>query len=77
MRSTGDKVRDVLRLRRIYGIVTTYPGNDRFAFHIFERGRGYLLEFPNITAGVTAELLKRVTDLLGPENVKVEKILFQ
>ena len=77
LRSTGDKTRDILRLRRIYGIVTTYPGNDRFAFHLFERGHGYLLEFPNSTAGLCPELLSRLTSLVGQDNVRVEKILFQ
>jgi hypothetical protein len=77
LRSTGDKTRDVLRLRRIHGIITTYPGNDRFAFHVFERGRGYLLEFPNFTAGLTPELLSKLSDLVGPENVRVEPITFQ
>jgi hypothetical protein len=77
VRSTGDKMRDVLRLRRIHGIVTTYPGEDRFAFHVFERGRGYLLEFPNFTAGLCDELLQRLGDLVGSENVRVERITFQ
>ncbi len=77
LRSTGDKTRDVLRLRRIHGIITTYPGNDRFAFHVFERGRGYLLEFPNFTAGFTPELLSKLSDLVGPENVRIEPITFQ
>ena len=76
MRSTGDKTRDVLRLRRIYGIIMTYPGNDRFAFHLFERGRGYLLEFPNFTAGVCPELINRLTALVGTDNVRVEAITF-
>jgi DNA polymerase-3 subunit alpha len=77
LRSTGDKTRDVLRLRRIHGIVTSFPGNDRFAFHLFERGRGYLLEFPNFTAGICPEMLERVTNLVGQDNVKVESITFQ
>lgn len=77
LRSTGDKTRDVLRLRRIYGIITSYPGRDRFSFHVFERGRGYLLEFPNDNAGVTPELVQRLTDLIGTDNVRVEKITFQ
>ena len=51
VRSSGDKTRDVLRLRRIHGTIMSYPGNDRFALHVFERGRGYLLEFPNFTTG--------------------------
>jgi DNA polymerase-3 subunit alpha len=77
LRSTGDKTRDVLRLRRIHGIITSFPGNDRFAFHLFERGRGYLLEFPNFTAGICPEMLERVTNLIGADNVKVESITFQ
>ena len=75
LRSTGDKTRDVLRLRRIHGIMTTYPGNDRFAFHVFERGRGYLLEFPNHTIGICAELSTRLSALLGPRPVASSRSL--
>ncbi|MBN1146071.1 MAG: hypothetical protein JXA78_02355, partial [Anaerolineales bacterium] len=77
LRSTGDKTRDVLRLRRIHGLVTSYPGRDRFAVHVFERGRGYLLEFPNFTTGICPELVERMNALLGAENVRVEPITFQ
>jgi DNA polymerase-3 subunit alpha len=76
-RTTGDKTRDVLRLRRIHGIITSYPGNDRFAFHVFERGRGYLLEFPNFTIGFSPELVTRLSNLIGSDNIRVEKITFQ
>lgn len=76
LRSTGDKTRDVLRLRRIHGIVTSYPGNDRFAFRVFERNRGYLLEFPNHTIGICAELSSRLSALLGHEQISVESITF-
>ena len=76
-RTTGDKTRDVLRLRRIHGIITSYPGNDRFAFHVFERGRGYLLEFPNHAVGFCPELHARLAALIGAENLRVEKITFQ
>jgi hypothetical protein len=76
LRSTGDKTRDVLRLRRIHGIITSYPGEDRFGFHVFERGRGYLLEFPNFTAGLCTELMTRLSALVGPDNVHVESITF-
>jgi DNA polymerase III subunit alpha len=76
-RSTGDKTRDVLRLRRIHGIITSYPGNDRFGFHVFERGRGYLLEFPNFTAGICNEMLARIRPLVGVENIRIDVITFQ
>jgi DNA polymerase-3 subunit alpha len=77
LRSTGDKTRDVLRMRRIHGIVSTFPGNDRFSFHVFERNRGYLVEFPNFTTGWCPELVSKLNFLVGTENVRVEPITFQ
>jgi DNA polymerase-3 subunit alpha len=77
MRASGDKTRDVLRLRRIHGTVMSFPGNDRFAFHVFERNRGYLLEFPNFTTGICADLIAKLQLLVGSENVRVEPITFQ
>ena len=74
LRSTGDKTRDVLRLRRIHGMLTSTPGNDRFAVHIFERGRGFLFEFPNITIGLNQEVLDKLVKLCGQENVRVETV---
>ena len=55
----------------------SHPGNDRFAFHIFERGRGHLLEFPNLTTGLSPELIGQLNSLVGQENVRVEPITFQ
>ncbi len=77
LRATGDRTRDVLRMRRIHGTVMSYPGKDRFAFHVFEQGRGYLLEFPNCTTSMCPELIAKLKQLAGAENVRVEPILFQ
>ncbi len=77
LRSSGDKTRDVLRLRRLHGLVLTYPGNDRFAIQIIERNRTHLLEFPNYTTLICQELLDRVRFLVGAENIRVEPITFQ
>jgi DNA polymerase-3 subunit alpha len=77
MRSSGDKTRDVLRVRRIYGVVMSYPGNDRFAFHVFERGQGYLMEFPNFTTGYCSELMVKLQQLVGADNIRIDKITFQ
>jgi hypothetical protein len=76
LRASGDKTRDVLRMRRIYGIASTYPGDDRLAFQVFERGRGYQVEFPNFTTGWCPELISRLNFLIGTENVRVEPITF-
>ncbi len=76
LRSSGDKTRDILRLRRIHGTIMSFPGNDRFAFHVFEKERGCLLEFPNFTTNMCGDLLSRLNILVGVENVKTEKITF-
>jgi len=77
LRSGRDKVRDGLLLRRIFGMLISRPGSDRFTFHIFEGGRGYLLDFPNFTTRLEPELLNELHVLVGEENVRVEKIPFQ
>jgi len=77
LRSSGDKARDELRLRRIHGIVTSYPGDDRFALHMFESGRGYLIEFPNYAISICDDMLERLKFLVGEENINIEKITFQ
>jgi DNA polymerase-3 subunit alpha len=76
LRATGDKTRDELRVHRIHGIITSYPGNDRFALHLFEGGRGYLVEFPNLTVGICREMTDRLTSLVGADNLGLEKITF-
>jgi hypothetical protein len=77
LRASGDKTRDVLRMRRLHGTIMSFPGNDRFAFHVFERGRGYLLEFPNFTTRYCPEIISKLTLLVGPENVRIEPVTFQ
>jgi len=74
LRPGADKVRDNLRLRQAYGILISYPGHDRFALQIFERGRGYRVEFPNFTTGLCPELLARLQGLVGAGNILVEPL---
>lgn len=77
LRPSGDKVRDKLRLRQLFGILISYPGNDRFAFHIFENGHGHLLEFPNFTTNINQDLLNQISAIVGAENLRVEPITLQ
>jgi len=76
LRQSGDKVRDNIRMRHAYGILISYPGVDRFAFVVYERGRGYQIEFANFTTGISPELLARLHKLVGSENVHVETLKF-
>jgi hypothetical protein len=77
LRPRRDKARDKLLLRRVFGLMISSPGEDRFAFHIFENGRGHLLEFPNMTTGITPDLVAGLRDLVGTENIRIEPITFQ
>lgn len=76
LRPSGDKVRDNLRIRQIYGTLITFPGDDRFAFQVFERGRGYLIEFPNFTTRLCPDLINRLKAFVPPEQLRIEPITF-
>jgi DNA polymerase-3 subunit alpha len=74
LRPGADKVRDNLRLRQCYGILISYSGHDRFALQIFERSRGYRIEFPNYSTTHCAELVARLASIVGADNVIVEPL---
>jgi hypothetical protein len=77
LRSTGDRHRDALRMRRVHGLLTSYPGNDRFTFHVFETSRRYHLEFPSSTTGYCPELHTQLLSLLGEGAIQIEPLRIQ
>ncbi|HEY9152737.1 MAG TPA: DNA polymerase III subunit alpha [Anaerolineales bacterium] len=77
LRSTGDKDRDKRRIKTLYGTLISFHGNDRFSFHVFENGKGHLIDFPSDTTRIDAELLSRLKKLMGEESWRVEEIRFQ
>ena len=77
LRSTGDKEHDRRRIKTIFGTLISFHGRDRFSFHIFEDGNGYLIDFPNDTTRVCTEVLDRLKKLMGEESWRVEEITFQ
>ncbi len=77
LRNSGDPERDIRRIGRLHGTFISFPGKDRFQFQIFEEGKGHLIDFPNDTTLVNAELLNMIKNVVGEENVRVEPILFQ
>ena len=72
IKASGEKERDVRRMRRVHGLLNSFPGEDRYCFLIFEQGRKHLLDFPNDTTAANTELLNKLVELVGPENVQVE-----
>ena len=77
LRSTGDKERDKLRIKTIYGTLISFHGRDRFSFQIFENSKGHLIDFPNDTTRICSEMLARLEKLIGSETWRVEEIKFQ
>jgi DNA polymerase-3 subunit alpha len=76
-KSTGDGRRDALRMRRVHGLLTSYPGQDRFVFNVYEASRRYHLEFPSSTTGYCPELHAQLLALLGEGAVQVEPLRIQ
>jgi DNA polymerase-3 subunit alpha len=76
LKSTGELERDRRRIKHVYGIVTSYPGQDRFTFFITENGRGHQIEFPNITTRICADMLERLKHLTGDESWRIEPLGF-
>jgi DNA polymerase-3 subunit alpha len=72
LRETGDRARDTRRLRILYGLLTSYPGADRFAFHISEAKRTYRLEFPANTTNWCPDLERQVNQLVGSGCIEVQ-----
>jgi DNA polymerase-3 subunit alpha len=77
LRSTGDRERDKRRIKTLYGTLISFHGHDRFSFHVFESGKGHLIDFPSDTTRIDAELLSRLKKLTGEENWRIEEIKFQ
>jgi DNA polymerase-3 subunit alpha len=77
LRPGGDSQRDIRRISRLHGTFISFPGKDRFAFQIFENERGHLIEFPNDSTHLCAELMAKIKDAVGEENVRIEPILYQ
>jgi len=71
LNSTGSKQKDTRRLRQIYGILTSIPGNDQFAFLCKENGQVYRFDFPNDSTAVNDSLVNELNGMLGEVNVRV------
>ncbi len=76
LRPSGDPQRDLRRISRLHGTFISFPGKDRFAFQIFENESGHLIEFPNDSTHLCAELMGHIKDTVGEENIRVEPILY-
>jgi uncharacterized protein YdeI (BOF family) len=77
IRASGNRDRDLRKMKNLQGTLLSFPGKDYFAFQIFEEGKGFLIEFPNYTTKVCGELLDRLGNIIGPDEFVVEKVKLQ
>ncbi|MBN1264952.1 MAG: DNA polymerase III subunit alpha [Anaerolineales bacterium] len=74
LKSTGDKKQDAHRAGELHGLLTSFPGHDRFVFYVYEDSRKYLLEFPNSTTGFCPELHNELVNLVGMANILLDEL---
>jgi DNA polymerase-3 subunit alpha len=75
LHASGDKERDIRRIRRLHGLLTSYPGADHFEFRVMEyNAKNYQLAFPNDTTGYCEALERQLMELLGPGAVEVREL---
>jgi DNA polymerase-3 subunit alpha len=77
LRPSADNEIDKRRIKTLYGTLISFHGKDKFSFHIFENGKGHLIDFPNDTTRLCPELLARLKKVLGEESWSIEPILLQ
>ena len=64
--------RGLIRMKRVLGLLRSYPGSDKFGLMIFENGGRVYIEFPNDTTGYCPELMRRLKEMVGEDNVQVK-----
>jgi DNA polymerase III alpha subunit/intein/homing endonuclease len=70
MKRSDDPDTDRRRLKRLHGILTSYPGQDRFSIVVEDRRSSFKMEFPNHTTADCDELRRDLWAVVGEGNVE-------
>jgi hypothetical protein len=68
---SGDDEKDRRRIRKLHGILTSYPGSDRFTIVIEGRKQSLTMEFPNHTTAYCDDLIRDLMTTVGEENIRI------
>lgn len=74
IKSSGEKERDIRRIRHVHNVLNSFPGRDRFCFMVYEHGFRHLLDFPNDSTSVNTELISQLCEIVGRDNIRVENV---
>ncbi|MBI1276527.1 MAG: DNA polymerase III subunit alpha [Anaerolineaceae bacterium] len=62
---SDDAEKDRRRLRRLHGILTAYPGKDRFSIVLEDSKQSFKMEFPNDTTAYCDDLVNDLLTIVG------------
>jgi len=69
---SDDAEKDRRRLRRLHGILTAYPGKDRFSIVLEDAKQSFKMEFPNDTTAYCDDLVNDLLTIVGnARNIEV------
>jgi hypothetical protein len=74
LQASGDAERDRKLLRAVYRILTAQRGPDEFEFLIRENGHQVQMRFPNSRIAYTAEVRRKLADLVGEAAIQVQTL---
>ncbi|MEZ4670535.1 MAG: DNA polymerase III subunit alpha [Anaerolineae bacterium] len=60
-----DAEKDRRRLRRLHGVLTKYPGRDRFSIVLEDQKQSFKMEFPNDTTAYCEDLVNDLLTIVG------------
>ena len=72
LKSCGAKSRDIRKIRQVYGVLTSVPGNDRFALVCQENGDSVRMDFPNDRTNICDSLKRELNGMVGEVNISFE-----
>lgn len=70
----NEKDRSIIRMRRVVGLLKSYHGKDKFGLMIFEKGSRVSLEFPNDTTGYCPDLMRKLKEMVGEDNIQIKVV---
>ncbi|TMC58056.1 MAG: hypothetical protein E6J26_05535, partial [Chloroflexi bacterium] len=71
---SGDHQTDIDKMSKVYELLTSYQGEDRFSIYAQNSAGRVLIDFPNATTKHSVQLQQKLTQLLGAGTVRVQMI---
>lgn len=71
MPRSGDDARDRRFFSSLHGVITQYPGRDRFTIVVQTDSKPIKMDFPNHTTGYCQPLIDQLVQMVGQQNIEI------